>query len=186
MEVALDNLLISENEIRSRVLEISTEVSREYAGQDLLVIGILKGSAFFATDLVRYIDNALLEMDWTTVSSYGAGTRTSGVIRMLADTDIPITGRNVLIVDDICDSGLTLSWMARHMLGKGAKSVEAAVLIRKKMAVSGGFNTKYVGFDLGDEYVVGYGMDFNQRFRQLRDVHRLDVGNPSGVASGRS
>lgn len=185
MEYLPDTLLISEDEIQNRVSEIAAEISREYADQDLLVIGILKGSVFFATDLVRRIDNPLLEMDWTTVSSYGAGTRTSGVIRVLADTDISIMGRNVLIVDDICDSGLTLSWMARHMLGKGAKSVEAAVLIRKKMSMSGDFNAKYVGFDLGDEYVVGYGMDFNQRFRQLRNVYRLDVGDPSRASSGR-
>jgi hypoxanthine phosphoribosyltransferase len=142
----------------------------------LLIVGVLKGAAFFATDLARCIDNELLEMDWTTVSSYGAGTQTSGVVRMLADTAIPVSGRDVLIVDDVCDSGLTLEWMGRHLRSKGARTVEASVLVEKVPKRAANSRPKYVGFEMGDEYIVGYGLDINQRFRQLRDIHALEVG----------
>lgn len=179
MRASVGNVLIKEHEIAIRIESMGAEVSRDYAGRDLLAIGVLKGSAFFATDLVRRIDNPLMEMDWTTVSSYGAGTKSSGVVRMLAETAIPVAGRNVLILDDICDSGLTLTWMVRHLLGKGANSVEAAVLIRKPASVTQNVDVNYVGFDLGNDYVVGYGMDLNQRFRQLRDIHSLSVEGPA-------
>ena len=175
METSIGSLVLSDSDIQQRVRELGEAISVDYEGRDLLLVGVLKGAAFFATDLARCIKNDLMEMDWTTVSSYGAGTQTSGVVRMLADTSIPVAGRHVLIVDDVCDSGLTLEWMGRHLRSKGASSVEAAVMVEKSSRRAAVSRPRYVGFELGDDYIVGYGLDIDQRFRQLRAIYSLDV-----------
>jgi len=176
VKASVGSLLLAESDVQARVVELGNQISLDYEGRDLLMVGVLKGAAFFATDLSRCIDNERLEMDWTTVYSYGAGTQTSGVVRMLADTAIPVSGRDVLIVGDVCDSGLTLEWMGRHLRSKGALSVEASVLVEKVPKRAASSRPKYVGFEMGDEYIVGYGLDINQRYRQLRDIHALEVG----------
>ncbi len=165
-------MLVSEAQIQARITELAAQIERDYEGRDLLLVGVLKGAVMLMADLARSLIRSA-EMDWMAVSSYGSGTKSSGVVRILKDLDSDIVGRNVLIVEDILDSGLTLSWLIKNLGSRGAASVEVFSLLRKPEAIKVEVNPKYVGFDIPNEFVVGYGLDYNQKYRNLRCVGTL-------------
>ena len=162
----IDRVIVTAPEIQGRLKEIAQMVESDYEGRDLLVIGILKGAVMTMADFVRSL-NRHVEMDWMAVTSYGSGTKSSGVVRILKDLDRDITGRDVLIVEDIVDTGLTLAWLKSNLQSRGAKSVEIFTMLRKPDAAKVEVNVKYVGFDIPNEFVVGYGLDYNERYRNL-------------------
>lgn len=165
----LSKVLLTEKEILSRVNELAAEVEADYKDQDLLLVGVLKGAIVLMSDFSRAMDRQV-EIEWMAVSSYGSGTKSSGVVRILKDLDADVTGRNILVIEDILDSGLTLSWLRSNLESRGAKSVEILTLLRKPEAVKVDITPKYVGFDIPTEFVVGYGLDFAERYRNLRDI----------------
>jgi len=168
----LARVLVSEEDIQARIGQLAAEVDADYAGKDLLLVGVLKGAVMVMADLTRALHSPVT-MDWMAVSSYGSGTKSSGVVRILKDLDGDITGRNVLVVEDIIDSGLTLSWLLRNLLSRGPASVEVFALLRKPDAAQVNVPVRYVGFDIPSEFVVGYGLDFDERFRNLPFVGTL-------------
>jgi hypoxanthine phosphoribosyltransferase len=168
----LAQVLIPEERILARLAELAEQIDADYAGRDLLLVGVLKGAVMVMADLARALHHPA-EMDWMAVSSYGSGTRSSGVVRILKDLDGDITGRNVLIVEDIVDSGLTLSWLVSNLRSRKPESVEICTLLRKPEAAKVEVDVKYVGFDIAPEFVVGYGLDYDQRYRNLRCVGTL-------------
>jgi len=168
----LAHVLVSEAQIQARITELAAQIESDYEGRDLLLVGVLKGAVMLMADLARSLIRSA-EMDWMAVSSYGSGTKSSGVVRILKDLDSDIVGRNVLIVEDILDSGLTLSWLIKNLGSRGAASVEVFSLLRKPEAIKVEVNPKYVGFDIPNEFVVGYGLDYNQKYRNLRCVGTL-------------
>ena len=143
-----------------------SKVGEDYRGKDLLLVGVLKGAVMLMADLSRALDRHV-EMDWMAVSSYGSGTKSSGVVRILKDLDRDITNREVLIVEDIVDTGLTLHWLQSNLESRGAKSVEILTMLRKPTAAKVDVKVKYVGFDIPPDFVVGYGLDFNEKYRNL-------------------
>jgi hypoxanthine phosphoribosyltransferase len=165
----LTKVLLTEKEILDRVRELAAEVESDYEGQDLLLVGVLKGAIILMSDFSRAMDRQV-EIEWMAVSSYGSGTKSSGVVRILKDLDADVTGRNILVIEDILDSGLTLSWLRSNLESRGAKSVEILTLLRKPEAVKVDINPKYVGFDIPTEFVVGYGLDYSEKYRNLRDI----------------
>lgn len=171
-DLALDQTLITEDEIQARLAELAAEISRDYDGKDLLLVGVLKGAVMVMADLARSLDRHV-EMDWMAVSSYGSGTKSSGVVRILKDLDTDLSGRDVLIVEDIIDTGLTLSWLVTNLRSRGPASVEIATLLRKPDAVQNDIAVKYIGFDIPNAFVVGYGLDYNEKYRNLRCVGTL-------------
>jgi len=162
----IDRVIVTAPEIHARLKEIAMEVERDYAGRDLLVIGILKGAVMTMADFVRSL-NRHVEMDWMAVTSYGSGTKSSGVVRILKDLDRDITGRDVLIVEDIVDTGLTLAWLKSNLQSRGTKSVEIFTMLRKPEAAKVDVEVKYVGFNIPNEFVVGYGLDYGEKYRNL-------------------
>ncbi len=168
----LKSILLSEEQIRTRVAELAVEIERDYEGQDLLLVGVLKGAVMVMADLARALSRHV-EMDWMAVSSYGSGTQSSGVVRILKDLDTDLTGRHVLVVEDIVDTGLTLSWLASNLKSRGPASVEICTMLRKPDAIKTDIPVKYVGFDIPNEFVVGYGLDYAERYRNLRLVGTL-------------
>lgn len=162
----IDRVIVTATEIHARLKEIAMEVERDYAGRDLLVIGILKGAVMTMADFVRSL-NRHVEMDWMAVTSYGSGTKSSGVVRILKDLDRDITGRDVLIVEDIVDTGLTLAWLKSNLQSRGTKSVEIFTMLRKPEAAKVDVEVKYVGFNIPNEFVVGYGLDYGEKYRNL-------------------
>jgi len=168
----LAHVLLSEEQIQTRIRELGAQIESDYQGKDLLLVGVLKGAVMIMADLARTLTRST-EMDWMAVSSYGSGTKSSGVVRILKDLDNDIVGRNVLIVEDILDSGLTLSWLIKNLGSRGATSVEVFSLLRKPEAIKVEVNPKYVGFDIPNEFVVGYGLDYDQKYRNLRCVGTL-------------
>jgi hypoxanthine phosphoribosyltransferase len=172
MGADLERVLLTEDAIATRLAEIAAVIDRDYAGQDLLLVGVLKGAVMMMADLARALPRDV-EMDWMAVSSYGSGTKSSGVVRILKDLDGDVTGRNVLVVEDIIDSGLTLSWLLANLRSRGPASVEVVTLLRKPDSVQVPIDVRYVGFDIPSEFVVGYGLDYDQRFRNLRVVGTL-------------
>lgn len=162
----IDRVIVTAPEIAARLKEISIEVERDYAGRDLLVIGILKGAVMTMADFVRSL-NRHVEMDWMAVTSYGSGTKSSGVVRILKDLDRDISGRDVLIVEDIVDTGLTLAWLKSNLQSRGTNSVEIFTMLRKPDAAKVEVDVKYVGFDIPNEFVVGYGLDYDEKYRNL-------------------
>ncbi len=162
----IDRVIVSAPEIHARLKEIALEVERDYAGRDLLVIGILKGAVMTMADFVRSL-NRHVEMDWMAVTSYGSGTKSSGVVRILKDLDRDISGRDVLIVEDIVDTGLTLAWLKSNLQSRGTKSVEIFTMLRKPEAAKVDVEVKYVGFNIPNEFVVGYGLDYGEKYRNL-------------------
>ncbi len=168
----LARVLVSESDIQAKIRELAAQVDADYAGQDLLLVGVLKGAVMVMADLTRAI-HLPVTMDWMAVSSYGSGTKSSGVVRILKDLDGDITGRHVLVVEDIIDSGLTLSWLLRNLLSRGPASVEVFALLRKPDAAQVDVPVRYVGFDIPSEFVVGYGLDYAERFRNLPFVGTL-------------
>jgi hypoxanthine phosphoribosyltransferase len=168
----LSHVLFTEDEILTRIAQVAAEVERDYAGKDFLLIGVLKGAMMLMADFSREVSRAV-EIDWMAISSYGSGTKSSGVVRILKDLDVDIAGRHVLIVEDVLDSGLTLSWLMGNLERRGAASVEVFTLLRKPEAAKIVIEPKYVGFDIPSEFVVGYGLDYDQRYRNLRCVGTL-------------
>ena len=162
-------ILITEDEIRGRLAELAREIDSDYRGRNPLLVGVLKGAVYVMSDLSRAM-NIDLEMDWMAVSSYGSGTESSGVVRILKDLDTDVSGRDVLIVEDIIDSGLTLTWLSENLRSRGAASVEICTLLRKPTRLKSDVFAKYIGFDVPNEFVVGYGLDYDERYRNLRDV----------------
>ncbi|MGZ5367421.1 hypoxanthine phosphoribosyltransferase [Aeromicrobium sp.] len=168
-ELELDQTLFTEEQILRRLGEMAAEIEADYEGKDILLVGVLRGAVMVMADLARSLDRHV-EMDWMAVSSYGSGTTSSGVVRILKDLDSDITGRHVLIVEDIIDTGLTLSWLVANLKSRGPASVEIATLLRKPDALQMDVDVKYVGFDIPNAFVVGYGLDFNEKFRNLRCI----------------
>ena len=166
MQEDLAQVLITEEEIARRLDEMAAQIDADYEGRELLLVGVLKGAVYVMADLSRRMHSAV-QMDWMAVSSYGSGTKSSGVVRILKDLDVDLTGRHVLIVEDIIDSGLTLSWLAGNLASRGAASVEIATLLRKPEALKVEVDVTYVGFDIPTEFVVGYGLDYAERYRNL-------------------
>ncbi len=171
-DLDLDQTLFTEDQIIGRLQEIAREVEADYEGRDLLLVGVLKGAVMVMADLARSFDRHV-EMDWMAISSYGSGTTSSGVVRILKDLDTDISGRDVLIVEDIIDTGLTLSWLVTNLRSRGPASVEIATLLRKPDALQMEVDVKYVGFDIPNAFVVGYGLDYAERYRNLRSIGTL-------------
>lgn len=171
----IDRVIVSALEIEARLKEIALQIERDYEGRDLLVIGILKGAVMTMADFVRSL-NRHVEMDWMAVTSYGSGTKSSGVVRILKDLDRDITGREVLIIEDIVDTGLTLAWLKSNLQSRGTKSVEIFTMLRKPDAAKVDVEVKYVGFDIPNEFVVGYGLDYNEKYRNLDFIGILAKG----------
>ncbi|WP_026821299.1 hypoxanthine phosphoribosyltransferase [Arthrobacter castelli] len=168
----LKHVLYSKEEIQQRVAELAAQIDEDYKDRDLLIVGVLKGAVMIMADLARAL-HSHVTMDWMAVSSYGSGTQSSGVVRILKDLDTDLSGKNVLIVEDIIDSGLTLSWLKKNLYSRGPASVEICTLLRKPDAAKVTMDVKYVGFDIPNEFVVGYGLDFAERYRNLDFVGTL-------------
>ena len=168
----LERVLLTEEQLEGRLVELAAQIDADYAGRDLLLVGVLKGAVMVMADLARRLHLAV-EMDWMAVSSYGSGTKSSGVVRILKDLDADLTGRHVLIVEDIVDSGLTLSWLHANLTSRGPASVEVAAMLRKPDAAKVPVEVKYVGFDIPNEFVVGFGLDYDEKYRNLPFVGTL-------------
>jgi hypoxanthine phosphoribosyltransferase len=168
----LEHVLLSEEQIRVRIAELAEQIAHDYRGSPPMLVGVLKGAVMVMADLSRALPMSV-EMDWMAVSSYGSGTTSSGVVRILKDLDADINGRHVLIVEDILDSGLTLKWLLRNLASRGPASLEVCTLLRKPDAVKVDIHPRYVGFDIPNEFVVGYGLDYAGQFRNLRGVGTL-------------
>ena len=165
----LEDVLFTPEDVAGIVARLAAEVDADYADRDLLLVGVLKGAAPFMTDLARSLHRHV-QLDWMAVSSYGAGTHSSGVVRILKDLDADISGRDVLIAEDIIDSGLTLSWLKENLEKRGAASVEICALLRKPEALKVQVDARYVGADIPNRFVVGYGLDYAERYRNLRGI----------------
>jgi hypoxanthine phosphoribosyltransferase len=163
---AVGDILVQRDDLEHRVKELAAEISRDYADRELLLIGVLKGAVFFLADLMRHLDVAC-EVDFMAVSSYGASTDSSGVVRILKDLDAPIEGRDVLIVEDIVDSGLTLSYLFRMLRARGPKSLEVCALLTKPARREIDLPIRYVGFEIPNRFAIGYGLDYGERYRNL-------------------
>jgi hypoxanthine phosphoribosyltransferase len=168
----LEKVLIDEAGINAKIRELAAQVDADYAGKDLLLVGVLKGAVMLMADLSRALASPI-EMDWMAVSSYGSGTKSSGVVRIMKDLDRDITGKHVLVVEDILDSGLTLSWLLRNLRSRGPASVEVLTMLRKPDAVKVAVDVKYIGYDIPNEFVVGYGLDYAEKYRNLKVVGTL-------------
>jgi len=168
----LVDILFTEAQIQARIAEMAQQIEKDYEGKDLLIVGVLRGAVMVIADLARSLGRHV-EIDWMAVSSYGSGTKSSGVVRILKDLDTDIGGRNVLVVDEIIDTGLTLSWLLANLSSRGPASVEIATLLRKPEAQQMPVDVKYVGWDIPNEFVVGYGLDYQERYRNLRDIGTL-------------
>jgi hypoxanthine phosphoribosyltransferase len=166
------DVLYTEQQISDRLAELAAAVEDDYAGKDVLLVGVLKGAVMVMADLARTFSRHV-EMDWMAISSYGSGTKSSGVVRILKDLDTDISGRHVLVVEDIIDTGLTLSWLVSNLSSRAPASVEICTLLRKPDALQMTIDVKYVGFDIPNDFVVGYGLDFAERYRNLRCIGTL-------------
>jgi hypoxanthine phosphoribosyltransferase len=173
LERAVAEILIEENAISSRIGELGDEISADYGGRDLLLIGVLKGAVFFMADLMRHL-TVPCEVDFMAISSYGAATDSSGVVRILKDLDINIRDRHVLVVEDIIDSGLTLSYLMRNLSAREPASLEVCALLTKPARREIEVPVRYVGFEIPNRFVIGYGLDFAERYRNLRYVGVLN------------
>jgi hypoxanthine phosphoribosyltransferase len=172
LEADIEKVLISEDEIQATVRRLGDEITRDYAGRDLILVGVLKGAFVMMGDLSRHI-RLPLEFDFMAVSSYGAATKTSGVVRILKDLDHEIEGRHVLLVEDIVDSGLTLAYLLKNLRTRRPASLEVCALLHKTAMQKVDVELKYVGFEIPPEFVVGYGLDYAERFRNLPYVATL-------------
>jgi hypoxanthine phosphoribosyltransferase len=172
VEGDLVDILFSEKQIQDRLAELAVEIERDYEGRDILLVGVLRGAVMVMADLARHFGRHV-EMDWMAISSYGSGTKSSGVVRILKDLDTDISGRDVLVVEDIIDTGLTLSWLVSNLSSRGPASVEICTLLRKPEAQRMAVEVRYVGFDIPNEFVVGYGLDYAERYRNLRVIGTL-------------
>ena len=169
---AIGDILVPEQDLARRVGELAAEISRDYAGKDLLLIGVLKGAVFFLADLMRALEIPV-EVDFMAVASYGSATKSSGVVRILKDLDAPIEGRDVLIVEDIVDSGLTLQYLLRNLAGRHPRSLEVCALLMKPERQKVELDARYVGFEIPNRFVIGYGLDHAEQYRNLPYVAAL-------------
>ena len=168
----VDRVLITEEQIAARIAELARAIDDDYAGREVLLVGVLKGAVMVMADLARALRTPVA-MEFMAVSSYGSATSSSGVVRILKDLDRGIAGQHVLVVEDVVDSGLTLSWLLRNLQTRGPASVEVCALLRKPEAARSGLDVRYVGFDIPSEFVVGYGLDHAERYRDLPFVGLL-------------
>jgi len=168
----IDEVLISEQEIQDKIQEMAKAIDEDYRGKEILLVGVLKGAVMVMADLARALETPV-SMEFMAVSSYGSSTSNSGVVRILKDLDREIADQHVLVVEDVIDSGLTLNWLLRNMRSRGPASVEVCALLRKPEAAQVDVPVKYVGFDIASEFVVGYGLDYAERYRDLPFVGRL-------------
>jgi len=166
LERGVGEVLIDEERLQERIRELGREVSADYAGRDLLLVGVLKGAVFFMADLMRSL-TVPCEIDFMAISSYGASTDSSGVVRILKDLDIDIVGRHVLVVEDIIDSGLTLSYLLRNLESRAPATLEICALLTKPARREIEVPVRYVGFEIPNKFVIGYGLDFAERYRNL-------------------
>ncbi|HWF72226.1 MAG TPA: hypoxanthine phosphoribosyltransferase [Solirubrobacteraceae bacterium] len=169
---AIGDILVRPEELQNRVRELAAEISRDYADSDLVLIGVLKGAVFFLSDLMRQLE-VPCEVDFMAVASYGSATRSSGVVRILKDLDAVIEGRDVLIVEDIVDSGLTLQYLLRNLGARNPRTLEVCALLTKPERRKVQLPTRYVGFEIPDRFVIGYGLDHGERYRNLPFVATL-------------
>ena len=169
---SIGEILVQADDLKQRVRSLGQEVSAEYADRDLLLVGVLKGAVFFLSDLMRQIEIPC-EVDFMAVASYGSATESSGVVRILKDLDTPIEGRNILIVEDIVDSGLTLQYLLRTLEARGPASLEVCALLTKPERRTVDLPTRYIGFEIPDKFAIGYGLDHAERFRNLPFVAAL-------------
>ncbi len=169
----VSKVLIEEEAVAARVGELGAEISVDYAGKDLLLVGVLKGAVFFMADLMRNL-TIPCEVDFMAISSYGASTDSSGVVRILKDLDINIEGRDVLVVEDIIDSGLTLSYLIRNLESRNPATLEVCALLTKPERREIDVHVRYTGFEIPNEFVIGYGLDFGERYRNLPYVAVFD------------
>jgi len=172
MGADLAEVLISPDRLQGRIAELAAQIDADYAGRELLLVGVLKGAVMVMADLARAM-RLPVQMDWMAVSSYGSGTKSSGVVRILKDLDSDITDRHVLVVEDIVDSGLTLSWLVRNLQSRGPASLRVCALLRKPSAARVDIDVAYTGFDIGDAFVIGYGLDYAERYRNLPFIGTL-------------
>jgi hypoxanthine phosphoribosyltransferase len=172
IEGDLVDVLFTEADIQQRLGELAAEIEKDYDGTDILLVGVLKGAVMVMADLARHFGRHV-EMDWMAISSYGSGTKSSGVVRILKDLDTDISGRHVLVVEDIIDTGLTLSWLVSNLSSRGPASVEICTLLRKPEAQQMTVDVRYVGYDIPNAFVVGYGLDYAERYRNLRSIGTL-------------
>jgi hypoxanthine phosphoribosyltransferase len=181
LEAAVTDILIEPDVLQRRIAELGEEISSDYAGRDLLLVGVLKGAVFFMADLMRHL-SIPCEVDFMAISSYGASTDSSGVVRILKDLDINIEGRHVLVVEDIVDSGLTLSYLVRNLESREPASLEVCSLLTKPGRREMEVDIRYVGFEIPNRFVIGYGLDFAERYRNLPYVGVLhDDLMPEGI-----
>ncbi|MFL6061284.1 MAG: hypoxanthine phosphoribosyltransferase [Marmoricola sp.] len=172
VESDLVNILFTEDQIQEKLRELAKSIEADYEGKDLLMVGILRGAVMVMADLARAF-NRHVTMDWMAVSSYGSGTKSSGVVRILKDLDTDITDLHVIVVDEIIDTGLTLSWLMNNLASRHPASLEICTLLRKPEAQQMDVGVKYVGWDIPNEFVVGYGLDYREQYRNLRDIGTL-------------
>jgi hypoxanthine phosphoribosyltransferase len=185
MGPGLKEVLISADELQEKIAELAARVDKDYAGRDLLLVGVLKGAVMVMADLARAM-HLPAEMDWMAVSSYGSGTKSSGVVRILKDLDTDISGRDVLIVEDIIDSGLTLSWLVSNLQSRNPASVEVCTMLRKPAAAQLDVKVAYTGFEIPDEFVVGYGLDYAEKYRNLPFIGTLAPEGYGASQGGRA
>jgi len=169
IEADLSDILFTEEEIHAKLAELARRIETDYAGSTPLLVGVLRGAVMVMADLAREL-TIPIEMDWMAVSSYGSGTQSSGVVRILKDLDTDLHGRHVIIVEDIIDSGLTLSWLRANLETRGAESVEIVALLRKPDAAKVEVDVKYEGFQIPNAFVIGYGLDYAEQYRNLRGI----------------
>jgi hypoxanthine phosphoribosyltransferase len=169
---AIGEILVPAEDLERRVRELADEISRDYAGKDLVLIGVLKGAVFFLSDLMRHL-SVPVEVDFMAVASYGSATKSSGVVRILKDLDAVIEGRDVLIVEDIVDSGLTLQYLLRNLNGRNPRSLEVCALLIKPERRKVELKTRYIGFEIPNRFAIGYGLDYGERYRNLPFVAAL-------------
>ncbi|GAB1476703.1 hypoxanthine phosphoribosyltransferase [Bacillota bacterium] len=167
------DVMISKEEIQNRVAELGSEISRDYKGESILAICVLKGAVLFMSDLIREL-NIETKIDFMAVSSYGASTKSTGVVRILKDLDSNIEGENVIIVEDIIDSGLTLKYLKEYLLARDPKSLKICTLLDKPERRTADIKADYVGFSIDNKFIVGYGLDFNQKYRNLPYISYLE------------
>jgi hypoxanthine phosphoribosyltransferase len=169
IEADLSDVLFTEEQIHAKLAELARRIEVDYAGTKPLLVGVLRGAVMVMADLAREL-TIPIEMDWMAVSSYGSGTQSSGVVRILKDLDTDLHGRHVIIVEDIIDSGLTLSWLRATLSTRGAESVEIVALLRKPDAAKVVVDVKYQGFEIPNAFVIGYGLDYAEQYRNLRGI----------------
>jgi hypoxanthine phosphoribosyltransferase len=172
LDADIEEVVVSADEIYAKIAELAKTIDADYAGREPLLVGVLKGAAMFMSDLARALERPST-MEFMAVSSYGSATTSSGVVRILKDLDRDIAGQHVLIVEDVIDSGLTLSWLLRNLAARQPASIEVVTLLRKPDAVKVVVPVRYVGFEIPNEFVVGYGLDYAERYRDLPYIGRL-------------